>query len=250
MGRKACCENLELKRGRWTPEEDKKLLDYVGKHGHRNWRLVPAKAGLERCGKSCRLRWINYLKPDIKRGNFSTEEDHTIIQLHALLGNKWSIIAAHLPQRTDNEIKNYWKTNIKKRLIRMGLDPITITHKTIKQNTFECCGDGKDQSKDTINIRHVAQWERARLEAEARGSMLQVGSGSSNLSRLILSKIPTQPCLSSHSVSTEHKRVHNMYALVLTTNHDFRSSVSTLSIPKLPAVSNIPQITNTKFTYI
>ena len=133
MGRKACCENLELKRGRWTPEEDKKLLDYVGKHGHRNWRLVPAKAGnvynfslpffflyqltsvhvldieesksksrfyllhiciydshlgLERCGKSCRLRWINYLKPDIKRGNFSTEEDHTIIKLHALLGNK------------------------------------------------------------------------------------------------------------------------------------------------------------------
>ena len=76
--------------------------------------------------------------------------------------------------------------------------------------------------------------------------MLQVGSGSSNLSGLILSKIPTQPCLSSHSVSTEHKRVHNMYALVLTANHDFRSSVSTLSITKLPAVSNIPQNTNTK----
>nr|XP_007153558.1 hypothetical protein PHAVU_003G045800g [Phaseolus vulgaris]ESW25552.1 hypothetical protein PHAVU_003G045800g [Phaseolus vulgaris] len=246
MGRKACCEKLGLKKGRWTPEEDKKLLDYVEKHGHRNWRLVPAKAGLERCGKSCRLRWINYLKPDIKRGNFSTEEDHTIIKLHVLLGNKWSIIAAHLPQRTDNEIKNYWKTNIKKRLIRMSLDPITITHKTIKQNTFEGCGDGQDQSKDTINITHVAQWERARFEAEARGSMLQVGSGSSNLSGLILSKIPTQPCLSSHSVSTEHKRVHNMYALVLTTNHDFRSSVSTLSIPKLPAVSNIPQITNTE----
>ncbi|ESW25556.1 hypothetical protein PHAVU_003G046000 [Phaseolus vulgaris] len=219
MGRKGCCEKLGLKKGRWTPEEDKKLLDYVGKHGHRNWRLVPAKAGLERCGKSCRLRWINYLKPDIKRGNFSTEEDHTIIQLHALLGNK---------------------------LIRMSLDPITITHKTIKQNTFEGCGDGQDQSKDTINIRHVAQWERARFEAEARGSMLQVGSGSSNLSGLILSKIPTQPCLSSHSVSTENKRVHNMYALVLTTNHDFRSSVSTLSITKLPAVSNIPQNTNTK----
>ncbi|KAG2377001.1 hypothetical protein LR48_Vigan06g124100 [Vigna angularis] len=190
------------------------------------------------------LRWINYLKPDIKRGNFSAEEDHSIIQLHALLGNRWSIIAAHLPQRTDNEIKNYWKTNIKKRLIRMGLDP--ITHKTIKQNTFEPFGGGHDQSKDTTNISHVAQWEGTRLEAEARGSQLQAGSGSSQLSGLILSKIPTQPCLSSHSVSTENNTAYNMYALVLATTHDFRSAMSTLSIPTLPAVSNIPQMKNTE----
>ncbi|XP_027915197.1 transcription factor MYB106-like [Vigna unguiculata] len=244
MGRVPCCEKVGLKKGPWTPEEDKKLLDYVRKHGHGNWRSVPAIAGLQRCGKSCRLRWINYLKPDIKRGNFSPEEDHTIIQLHALLGNKWSIIAAHLPQRTDNEIKNYWNTNIKKRLITMGLDP--ITHKTIKPNTFEVCDGGHDQSKNAISICHVAQWESARLEAEARGSKLQVGSGSSQLSGLILSRIPTQPCLSSHSLSTEHNTEYNMYALVLATNHDFRSSMSTLSIPTLPAVSNIPQMKNTE----
>ena len=158
--------------------------------------------------------------------------------------HRWSIIAAHLPQRTDNEIKNYWNTNIKKRLIRMGLDP--TTHKKVKQNTFEACGGGHDQAKDTINIGHVAQWESARLEAEARGSMLQVGSGSSHLSGLVLSKIPTQPCLSPDSVSTKHMTVYNMYALVLATNHDFQSSVSTLSIPMLPAVSDIPEITNTE----
>ncbi|XP_014519831.1 transcription factor MYB106-like [Vigna radiata var. radiata] len=244
MGRVACCEKVGLKKGPWTPDEDKKLLDYVRNYGHGNWRSVPAKAGLQRCGKSCRLRWINYLKPDIKRGNFSAEEDHTIIQLHALLGNKWSIIAAHLPQRTDNEIKNYWNTNIKKRLIRMGLDP--ITHKKIENNTFEPFGGCHEYPKDNINICHVAQWEGARLEAEARGSKLQVGSGSSQLSGLILSKIPTQPCLSSHSVSTKNNTAYNMYALVLATNHDFRSSVSTLTIPTLPAVSNIPQITNTE----
>ncbi|WVZ11728.1 hypothetical protein V8G54_016258 [Vigna mungo] len=146
----------------------------------------------------------------------------------------WSIIAAHLPQRTDNEIKNYWNTNIKKRLIRMGLDP--ITHKTIKQNTFEPFGGGHDNPTDGINICHEAQWESARLEAEARGSMLQIGS--SNLSGLILRKIPTEPYLSSHSVSTKHNTVYNMYALVLAPYHDFRSSVSTLNIPTLPAVSN------------
>ncbi|KAG2376997.1 hypothetical protein LR48_Vigan06g123500 [Vigna angularis] len=244
MGRMPCCEKVGLKKGPWSPDEDKKLLDYVRKHGHGNWRTVPAKAGLQRCGKSCRLRWINYLKPDIKRGNFSAEEDRTILQLHALLGNKWSIIAAHLPQRTDNEIKNYWNTNIKKRLIRMGLDP--ITHKTIKKNTFETSGVGHDNPKDTINVCHEAQWESARLEAEVRGSTVQAGSGSSYFSGLILSKIPTQPCLSSHSVSTENSTAYNMYALVLATNHDFPLPVSTWSIPTLPAVSNTLQIRKTE----
>ncbi|KAG5068138.1 hypothetical protein AAZX31_01G048900 [Glycine max] len=247
MGRMPCCEKGGLKKGLWTPEEDKKLVAYVEKHGHGNWRSVPDKAGLERCGKSCRLRWINYLKPDIKRGNFSMEEDHTIIQLHALLGNKWSIIAAHLPRRTDNEIKNYWNTNVKKRLIRMGLDP--VTHKPIKPNTFERYGGGHGQFKNTINTNHVAQWESARMEAEARGSVLQVGSHSSHQPQLVLSKIPTQPCpSSSDSVSTKHNTVYNMYALVLATNHDPLWPVSPLSIPgwKVPAVStNVGQFTNT-----
>ncbi|KAH7532946.1 hypothetical protein FEM48_Zijuj04G0077400 [Ziziphus jujuba var. spinosa] len=83
------------------------------------------KKGLQRCGKSCRLRWTNYLRPDIKRGRFSFEEEETIIQLHSILGNKWSAIAARLPGRTDNEIKNYWNTHIRKRLLRMGIDPVT-----------------------------------------------------------------------------------------------------------------------------
>nr|GMC83803.1 transcription factor MYB102-like [Ipomoea batatas] len=80
---------------------------------------------MPRCGKSCRLRWTNYLRPDIKRGRFSFEEEETIIQLHSILGNKWSAIAARLPGRTDNEIKNYWNTHIRKRLLRMGIDPVT-----------------------------------------------------------------------------------------------------------------------------
>ncbi|CAM8989069.1 unnamed protein product [Rhodiola kirilowii] len=90
-----------------------------------NWRLLPKNAGLQRCGKSCHLRWTNYLRPDIKRGRFSFEEEEAIIQLHSVLGNKWSAIAARLPGRTDNEIKNYWNTHIRKRLLRMGLDPVT-----------------------------------------------------------------------------------------------------------------------------
>lgn len=72
--------------------------------------------GLLRCGKSCRLRWMNYLRPDIKRGNITADEDDLIIKLHALLGNRWSLIAGRLPGRTDNEIKNYWNSHLSKRL--------------------------------------------------------------------------------------------------------------------------------------
>ncbi|KAK4353662.1 hypothetical protein RND71_025856 [Anisodus tanguticus] len=116
MVRAPCCEKMGLKKGSWTPEEDQILISFIQKYGHENWRALPKQAGLLRCGKSCRLRWINYLRPDIKRGNFSEEEEETIIKLHQLLGNRWSAIASRLLGRTDNEIKNFWHTHLKKKL--------------------------------------------------------------------------------------------------------------------------------------
>ncbi|XP_076902425.1 transcription factor MYB106-like [Bidens hawaiensis] len=151
MGRSPSFEK-GLKKGPWTTEEDRKLVAYIEEHGHGSWRALPAKAGLQRCGKSCRLRWTNYLRPDIKRGKFSLQEEKTIIQLHALLGNRWSAIATHLPKRTNNEIKNYWNTHLKKRLTKMGIDPITHKSRTAVNTT----------------LSHMTQWENARLEAEAR----------------------------------------------------------------------------------
>lgn len=115
-GRKPCCDKEGVKKGPWSQAEDFKLISFIQKHGHNNWRALPKLAGLARCGKSCRLRWVNYLRPDLKRGDFTPQEEEAIIKLHEILGNKWSKIASHFPGRTDNEIKNVWNTHLKKRL--------------------------------------------------------------------------------------------------------------------------------------
>ncbi|KAI4320283.1 hypothetical protein MLD38_033779 [Melastoma candidum] len=129
MGRQPCCEKIGLKKGPWTAEEDRKLITFLLNNGQCCWRAVPKLAGLLRCGKSCRLRWTNYLRPDLKRGLLSESEEKLVIDLHSQLGNRWSKIASQMPGRTDNEIKNHWNTHIKKKLRKMGIDP--MTHKTI-----------------------------------------------------------------------------------------------------------------------
>ncbi|KAF5746849.1 transcription repressor MYB4 [Tripterygium wilfordii] len=131
MGRPPCCDKLNVKRGPWTAEEDAKILAYVSNHGVGNWTLVPKKAGLNRCGKSCRLRWTNYLRPDLKHDGFTPQEEEHIINLHKVIGSRWSLIAKQLPGRTDNDVKNYWNTKLKKKLSKMGIDP--VTHKPFLQ---------------------------------------------------------------------------------------------------------------------
>jgi transcription factor MYB, plant len=121
MGRPPCCDKVDgVKKGPWTPEEDLVLVSYVQEHGPGNWRAVPVATGLARCSKSCRLRWTNYLRPGIRRGGFSEQEDRLIVHLQALLGNRWAAIASYLPERTDNDVKNYWNTHLKKKLCGAG----------------------------------------------------------------------------------------------------------------------------------
>lgn len=150
MGRPPCCDKIGVKKGPWTPEEDIILVSYIQQHGPGNWRAVPSNTGLLRCSKSCRLRWTNYLRPGIKRGNFTEHEEKMIIHLQALLGNRWAAIASYLPQRTDNDIKNYWNTHLRKKL------------KKLQGN--DASQEGATSSSSQSNLSK-GQWER-RLQTD------------------------------------------------------------------------------------
>ncbi|KAK8673461.1 hypothetical protein V6N13_111795 [Hibiscus sabdariffa] len=162
MGRKPCCDKVGLKRGPWTIEEDHKLINFIFNNGTIPcWRNVPKLAGLLRCGKSCRLRWINYLRPDLKRGTFTESEEEQIILLHSRLGNRWSKIASHFPGRTDNEIKNNWNTKIKKKLKLLGLDP--VTHKPV-EDAGKADGNKKQEESSETKSEDVVEEIQVSLD--------------------------------------------------------------------------------------
>ncbi|XVF22807.1 hypothetical protein REPUB_Repub12eG0202700 [Reevesia pubescens] len=123
----------QIRKGPWKAEEDEVLINHVKKYGPRDWSSIRSKGLLQRTGKSCRLRWVNKLRPNLKNGcKFTTEEERVVIELQAQFGNKWAKIATYLPGRTDNDVKNFWSSR-QKRLARILQNSGTPSHsKSIK----------------------------------------------------------------------------------------------------------------------
>ena len=98
-------------RQRWRAEEDALLRAYVKQYGPREWNLVSQRMNtpLNRDAKSCLERWKNYLKPGIKKGSLTEEEQRLVIRLQAKYGNKWKKIAAEVPGRTAKRLGKWWE---------------------------------------------------------------------------------------------------------------------------------------------
>ncbi|KZV17402.1 myb-related protein 308-like [Dorcoceras hygrometricum] len=161
--RKCCDSKRYTEESSWSEKEDTKLTDYINVHGEGRWSKVPKSTGLQRCGKCCRLRWMNTLRPKSKQGNyFGEDEEDLIIRLYALLGNRWSLIAGRLPGRTDDEVRNHWHSHTKKKLIKMGADPSKHGLKLCPYTTFSCTkilgpdGNMQDESSGSINDPQVS----------------------------------------------------------------------------------------------
>ncbi|KAM7276215.1 hypothetical protein ACFE04_018081 [Oxalis oulophora] len=241
MGRHSCCYKQKLRKGLWSPEEDEKLLMHITKYGHGCWSSVPKQAGLQRCGKSCRLRWINYLRPDLKRGTFSDQEENLIIELHAVLGNRWSQIAAQLPGRTDNEIKNLWNSCLKKKLKQKGIDP--VTHKPLceVENSEEMNQSSNNNSGDKsyggeLNLLNNEKFNRKTTaqsyEWEMEGSCSKPSSYITQASNLLA----LHQQLNYTSTTTTNSNTPTLWFTQSNKTYSEYSSNNTITI--LPSISN------------
>ncbi|KAH0469136.1 hypothetical protein IEQ34_002368 [Dendrobium chrysotoxum] len=197
-----------LKKGPWSAAEDAILMEYVKKHGEGNWNAVQKNIGLQRCGKSCRLRWANHLRPNLKKGSFSAEEEKQILQLHAQLGNKWARMASQLPGRTDNEIKNYWNTRIKRRQ-RAGLPlyPPEIQRKVALMNQRQGLMLLQSQAGSKNLMSHFSPTTNTLF------NNVSVNNYETNylLENFDLSLQSQQPQSSNFSVKMEHPSTHLYY---------------------------------------
>ncbi|KAK3220339.1 hypothetical protein Dsin_014309 [Dipteronia sinensis] len=171
----------EVNKGAWTAEEDRKLGEVIEIQGPKKWKTIAVKAGLNRCGKSCRLRWMNYLRPNIKRGNISDQEEDLILRLHKLLGNRWSLIAGRLPGRTDNEIKNYWNSHLSKKMNKKKSEKKqTGASLTREKTSIEKRREVEEETSGEINKMAITKEENKSSGDENEHEQEQESSSSNN----------------------------------------------------------------------
>ncbi|KAL5711018.1 hypothetical protein ACHQM5_021518 [Ranunculus cassubicifolius] len=185
----------ETRKGPWTEQEDLQLVYFVSLFGERRWDFIAKVSGLNRTGKSCRLRWVNYLHPGLKRGRMTPQEEKLVLEFHSKWGNRWSRIARKLPGRTDNEIKNYWRTHMRKKaqerkraLSLSGKNPLPKETKMEEEGSSSSNEDIKKDLKGKVNVNEEEAergypmdriWDEIASSEEASSCGIDEGSSNS-----------------------------------------------------------------------
>ncbi|CAN0876215.1 Transcription factor MYB62 [Linum grandiflorum] len=211
----------EVRRGPWTLEEDTLLSHYIAKHGEGRWNMLAKCAGLKRTGKSCRLRWLNYLKPDIKRGNLTPKEQLLILELHSKWGNRWSRIAQHLPGRTDNEIKNYWRTRVQRQARQLNIE----SNSKLFLDAVRCYWVPRLLQK----VEQQSNYSTQQEETESHHHPTQVVAPDSDASQQLSS--------SQISADYQYNHLHDHKEQVEETNWSNSASITALSTDQQPSSS-------------
>ncbi|CAJ2649724.1 unnamed protein product [Trifolium pratense] len=219
MGRAPCCDKANVKKGPWSPEEDATLKSYIETNGTGgNWIALPQKIGLKRCGKSCRLRWLNYLRPNIKHGGFTEEEDNIICSLYISIGSRWSIIAAQLPGRTDNDIKNYWNTRLKKKLLGKRKQSNNNNNNNNLMNQKDT--NGIDENSSYSNSLSSSALERLQLHMQLQSLQNPFSFYNNNPASLVWPKLhPSQEKMIQISLQNSNNIINPMMQNVFTSPH-------------------------------
>ncbi|XP_019161076.1 PREDICTED: transcription factor MYB29-like [Ipomoea nil] len=225
----------DIKKGPWKVEEDEVLLNHVNKYGPRDWSSIRSKGLLQRTGKSCRLRWVNKLRPNLKNGvKFSAEEERIVIDLQAQFGNKWARIATYLPGRTDNDVKNFWSSR-QKRLAR-------ILHNSTPQSSKSWGDNNSGNSvKEVPALPDVPSLEEPKFRSSTNEESLSKHQSCSSSYIENFEAIPMLDLMNPTSFTFEPNLLQLEYAQCET--KPFHGSQ-----PQLLPFPQIPQVQTTDFS--